>query len=138
MASKHPDNLVEVLTETTPPSLPIQQAADRVGRHNVFINNKISKGQLNYGYTFWTGQEKGSGQKVVILDKLWEEFEKQCRDLDMKKGKATHLTLEEARKEAGVSMAEIILGIQANAFTIDEKTGKILKDGKWEAWKGTF
>lgn len=130
-----PHNLIEVITTTIPPSLPIQQAADQVGRHNVFVNNKISKGHLNYGYVFWAGQEKGSGQKVVILDKKWEEFVKQCHDLDLKKGKATHLTIEEAKKEAKVSMNDIILAIRDKKITYDEEAGKVYKDAIWERFK---
>lgn len=131
---ERPPNFVVVTTTTTPKSLPIQQAADRVNRHNVFINNKISKGQLDYGYAFWGGSEDQSGQKVVILNSKWGEFEEQCRILDLKKGKATHLTIEEARKEAGTSMAEIILAIRDNKITVDEDTGKVKKDRKWGDW----
>ncbi len=132
---KTPLNFVVVTTKTEPPSLPIQQAADRVGRHNAFVNNKISKGQLNYGYVFWTGSEKDAGQKVVILDGKWKEFEEQCHLLDMKKGKATHLTIEEARREANVTMNDIILAIRDRKITYDEDSGKVKKDSIWERFK---
>ena len=137
---ERPHNYVKVKTITDPPSLPIRRASEFVNRRTVFINTKISKGDLKFGYAFDPGIYEGQGDdtkplKLVILDEAWEEFVEQCHAFDVKKGRANKLTLAEAAKEAGVPHKEITFAIRDNKVTIDDLTGKILKDDKWVQWK---
>ena len=53
----------------------------------------------------------------------------------MKKGKATHLTLQDAMRESGVSQAVLMQAIIDEDVTWDKEVGKIKKDDAWLDFK---
>lgn len=128
-------NFVEVETSTHPfPTMPVRQAAERVNRHTVFINNKVSKGDLDYSYAYWGGSPEQSGQKVIILNHKWKEFEEACRMRDMEKGKLMAYTPEQAAKAASCPIREIYLAMRDGDVDLDENTGKIIRNTKFESF----